>query len=205
MKTKLVSAAEPDAIEQAVQRLQAGELVAFPTDTVYGLGALAQNIQGIQQLYEVKGRESAKAIPILISDMAEIFQVAARVDERALRLAQYFWPGPLTLLVPRHPSIPDILTPYPTVGVRVPDHPIALALLRRTGPLATTSANLSNRPSATTADEVLNQLSGRIPFILDGGKTPGGVSSTVVDCSETELKILRQGPITMDMLLKALS
>ncbi len=205
METKVVSAAEPDALEQALDRLQAGELVAFPTDTVYGLGALADNIQGIQQLYEVKGREGAKAIPILISDLSELSRIAAQIDERTLRLAQHFWPGPLTLVVPRHPSIPDIITPYPTVGVRVPDHPIALALLRRAGPLATTSANLSNRPSPTTADEVLSQLSGRIPFVLDGGKTPGGMSSTVVDCSGAELSILRQGPITMEMLQMALS
>lgn len=205
METKLVSAAEPDAIERALQRLQVGELVAFPTDTVYGLGALVRNVQGIQQLYEVKGRESAKAIPILISDLTELSQIAAQIDERTLRLAQHFWPGPLTLVVPRHPSIPDIITPYPTVGVRVPDHPIALALLRRAGPLATTSANLSNRPSPTTADEVLSQLFGRIPFILDGGKTPGGVSSTVVDCSGAQLSILRQGTVTMEMLQMALS
>lgn len=205
METKLVSADEPDAIEQALRRLQAGELVAFPTDTVYGLGALAHNVQGIQQLYEVKGRESAKAIPILISDLSELTQIAAQLDERVLRLAQHFWPGPLTLVVPRHPSIPDVLAPYPTVGVRLPDHPVTLALLRRAGPLATTSANLSNQPSATTAAEVLSQLSGRIPFILDGGKTPGGVPSTVVDCSGAQLSILRQGPITLEMLLKALS
>jgi L-threonylcarbamoyladenylate synthase len=201
METRVVSASEPGAIQQALQRLQAGELVAFPTDTVYGLGALVSDSHGIEQLYAVKGRESAKAIPILLSSSAELSRVATRIDERIQRLAEHFWPGPLTLVVSRHPSLPEILSPYPTVGVRVPNHPVALALLQRAGPLATSSANLSNHPSATTAAEVLQQLGSRIPLILDGGETPGGVSSTVVDCSGAELVILRQGPISMEMLL----
>jgi L-threonylcarbamoyladenylate synthase len=201
METRVISASEPGAIQQALQRLQAGELVAFPTDTVYGLGALVSDSHGIEQLYTVKGRESAKAIPILLSSSAELSRVATRIDERIQRLAEHFWPGPLTLVVSRHPSLPEILSPYPTVGVRVPNHPVALALLQRAGPLATSSANLSNHPSATTAAEVLQQLGSRIPLILDGGETPGGVSSTVVDCSGAELVILRQGPISMEMLL----
>jgi L-threonylcarbamoyladenylate synthase len=181
-----------------------GSLVAFPTDTVYGLGALVHNPTGIEQLYVVKGRQIDKAIPILLSDVSQLSQVAAQVDSRIMRLAERFWPGPLTLVVPRHPSLPEALSPYPTVGVRIPDHPLALALLQQTGPLATTSANLSNQPSATTAQQVLQQLSGRIPLILDGGRTPGGVSSTVVDCSGAELVILRQGPLSIDQLNQAL-
>jgi L-threonylcarbamoyladenylate synthase len=205
MNTRVISGAEPGAIQQALQILRAGELVAFPTDTVYGLGALFDDSRSIEQLYRVKGRESAKAIPILLSSVAELPRIAALIDERVQRLAQHFWPGPLTLVVPRHPALPDILSPYPTVGVRVPDHPLALELLLHAGPLATTSANLSNQPSATTAREVLQHLGGRIPLILDGGETPGGVSSTVVDCSGVDLIILRQGPLTMEMLLSALS
>ena len=205
MNTLLLPADEPLALQQAFNTLLQGGLVAFPTDTVYGLGALAHNTLGIEQLYSVKGRQAAKAIPILLSDIRELSQVASQVDFRALRLAERFWPGPLTLVVPRHASLPDILSPYPTVGVRVPDHPFALELLRRAGPLATTSANLSDRPSAATAGEVFAQLGGRIPLILDAGQTPGGISSTVVDCSGPELVILRQGPLTMEQLLASLN
>lgn len=204
MNTLLLPADEPLALQQAFDTLHQGGLVAFPTDTVYGLGALAHNTKSIEQLFIVKGRESTKAIPILLSDASELSLVASRVDSRALRLAERFWPGPLTLVVPRHASLPEILSPYPTVGVRVPDHPLARALLRSAGPLATTSANLSNQPSATTASEVLAQLNGRIPLILNGGQTPGGVSSTVVDCSGTELVILRHGPLSLDELQAAL-
>jgi L-threonylcarbamoyladenylate synthase len=204
MKTTVLPADDPSAIQQAFEILLSGGLVAFPTDTVYGLGALVRNVPGIQQLYAVKGRQSDKAIPILLSDVSELPLVAAQADSRTLRLAERFWPGPLTLVVTRHPSLPEALSPYPTVGVRVPDHPLALALLRRSGPLATTSANLSTHPSATTAQEVLEQLSGRISLILDGGRTPGGVSSTVVDCSRSELVVLRQGPLTLVQLKLAL-
>ena len=204
MQTRVISALDPAALDEAMGVLQVGSLVAFPTDTVYGLGALAHNTRGIEQLYAVKGRQAAKAIPILLSDASELSLVASRVDFRVIRLAQRFWPGPLTLVVERHASLPEILSPYPTVGVRVPDHPLALALLRRAGPLATTSANLSNQPSATTAGEVLAQLGGRIPLILDAGPTPGGISSTVVDCSSASLQILRQGPVSMQQLLTVL-
>jgi len=127
------------------------------------------------------------------------------MGEMAHRLAGHFWPGPLTLVVARHPSLPDNLSPLPTVGVRMPDHPVALMLLNRAGPLAVTSANVSGAPSASSAQEVFDQLQGRIPLVLDGGPTPGGVPSTVVDCTGSEPMILRQGPITMDQLLEALS
>ncbi|MGW8250989.1 MAG: L-threonylcarbamoyladenylate synthase, partial [Anaerolineales bacterium] len=204
LETSVLPGDDPQAIYQATQTLQGGDLVAFPTDPVYGLGALVNNVPGIQQLYAVKGRQSSKAIPILLSDASQLPLVAAQTDERIMCLAQRFWPGPLTLVVPRHPSLPKALSPYPTVGVRVPDHPLALALLQLSGPLATTSANLSDHPSAVTAQEVLEQLSGRIALILDGGRTPGGVSSTVVDCTRPELVVLRQGPLTLEQLIQAL-
>jgi len=205
MDTLVVPADAPRALQQALDILQQGGLVAFPTDTVYGLGALAYNPLSIERLYAVKSRDSSKAIPILICNMGELSQVAASTDSRTRRLAERFWPGPLTLVVPRHPSLPEVLTHYPTVGVRMPDHPVALAFIKRTGPLAVTSANLSGQPSATTAGEVLEYLRGRIDLVLDGGPTPGGISSTVVDCSGSELAILRQGPITLQELLSTLS
>jgi L-threonylcarbamoyladenylate synthase len=185
--------------------LREGHLVAFPTDTVYGVGTLAFDQRGIDQLYAVKERNSLKAIPILIGDPADLAQVTTDLGETARRLAQRFWPGPLTLVVPCHPGLPPNLSPQPTVGVRMPNHPVALSLLRSTGPMAVTSANRSGAESAVTALEVFAQLGKRIPLILDGGRTPGGLSSTVVDCTSPELIILRQGPISMQELQAALT
>jgi L-threonylcarbamoyladenylate synthase len=168
------------------------------------LGALVSEPRSIRQLYAVKGREADKAIPILLSEPAELVAVAAEITPWAARLARRFWPGPLTLVVPRRPGLPEELSVHPTVGVRMPGHPDALRLLKQTGPLAVTSANLSGQPSASTAQEVLDYLGGLIPLILDGGRAPGGVSSTVVDCTTPEPVILRPGPVSMDELLSAL-
>jgi L-threonylcarbamoyladenylate synthase len=205
MITEIIRTDHPGALQKAVELLREGGLVAFPTDTVYGLGVLAFDQRGIDQLYAVKQRDSLKAIPILLGDPAELAQVTAGMGEIARRLAQRFWPGPLTLVVPRHPGLPPNLSPQPTIGVRMPDHSVALSLLRLTGPLAVTSANQSDGESAATALEVFAQLGGRIPLILDGGKTPGGLSSTVVDCTGPEPVILRPGPISMEQILAALS
>jgi L-threonylcarbamoyladenylate synthase len=202
--TRMLSADSPDALTSALDILQHGGLVAFPTDTVYGLGGLVSDPAGIQRLYQVKGREGAKAIPVLLSDLDDLPRVAAEINPAVQRLAEHFWPGPLTLVVPRHPDLPSQLSPYPTIGVRIPDHPVALALLRLAGPMAVTSANISGQPSPSSAQEVLDQLGGRIELVLDGGRTPGGVSSTVVDCSGLEPVILRQGPIGLGELLMAL-
>ncbi len=188
----------------AMELFQQGKLVAFPTDTVYGLGADLYNPRSINQLYEVKGREAAKAIAVLVGNPLALEQVTDRMPIVALRLAKYFWPGPLTLVVPAHPSLPPELSPLPTVGVRMPDHTDALALLNLTGPLAVTSANLSGAPSSVTAQEVFEQIGKHIPLILDGGKTPGGVSSTVVDCTKDEIEILRKGPISQQAIQAAL-
>lgn len=192
------------ALEQALDFLQQGELVAFPTDTVYGLGAMAFDAQAIDRLYQAKGREAGKAIAILVGETETLQQVTAGMNEMARRLAQRFWPGPLTLVVEGHPSLPANLSPRPTVGVRMPDHPLALTLLRRAGPLAVTSANLSGAPNASTAQEVFDQLQGRVALILDGGKTPGGLPSTVLDCTGLQPVILRQGPITLEQIYAAL-
>ena len=205
METLLLPSNDPQALRLALQTLKGGRLVAFPTDTVYGLGALVQIPHSIQALYTVKGREAAKAIPLLLSSPQELDQVALAVSRMARRLAERFWPGPLTLVVPKHPSLPEELSSQATVGVRMPDHPVALALLRMTGPLAVTSANRSGAESAVTAQEVVTALGGRIDLVLDGGKTPGGVSSTVVDCSGDAPLILRQGPISLEALQQALS
>jgi L-threonylcarbamoyladenylate synthase len=185
--------------------LRQGGLVAFPTDTVYGVGALVGDAQAIAQLYVVKGRGGEKAIPVLLSDPGELDQIAAEVNDAAQRLAARFWPGPLTLVLPKQASLPEELSAQPSVGVRMPNHPVALALMRLTGPLAVTSANISGAASPVSAQEVLEQLGGRIPLILDGGRTPGGISSTVVDCTSGEPRLLRLGPISLQEILKVLT
>ena len=207
--TEVLAANTPHAIERAAQYLAAGELVVFPTDTVYGLAADLRNQSAIRRLFKVKGRDSAKAIAVLLSRQEHLGQVSAEVGEMAERLARRFWPGPLTLVVLRHPVLPEelALTPpggTPTIGIRMPSHPTALALLDRTGPLAVTSANLSGHASCVTAQEVYSQLSNCISLILDGGKAPGGQPSTVVDCTGSRPILLRLGPITEDMILAAL-
>jgi L-threonylcarbamoyladenylate synthase len=205
MDTLILPANHPNAMTQALQILQSGGLVAFPTDTVYGVGALAFDAAAIEKIYAAKGRSTEKAIPILFGDAADLEQVTAQVSEMALRLATRFWPGPLTLVVPKHPSLPEAVSTAPTVGVRVPDHPVARALLRAAGPMAVTSANLSGQASPCTAQEVCNQLGGRIPLILDGGGTPGGVPSTVVNCLGAEPQVLREGPITLAQIQAVLA
>jgi L-threonylcarbamoyladenylate synthase len=204
MKTKILSCEAPDAIQRAMAVFQAGGLVAFPTDTVYGVAAPAFSREGIDRLYEAKGRENTKAISVLIGGPDQLEVIATNLPESASRLAQHFWPGGLTLVVSRRPELPDNLSPLPTIGVRMPDHAFAIALLKRCGPLATTSANLSGKPDPQNAQDVLEQLDGRIELVLDGGAAPGGIPSTVVDCTLPEPAILRQGAISSEAILKVL-
>jgi L-threonylcarbamoyladenylate synthase len=202
---RILPADRPDSIRQAVRALRRGAPVAFPTDTVYGLGALAADPAAIGRLYDIKGREETKAIAVLLAGDDQLPQVATDLSPAARALARRFWPGALTLVVPRHPTLPDVLSPLPTVGVRVPDHPAARALLAAAGPLAVTSANLSGAPDCRTALQVGEQLAGRVELILDGGETPGGTPSTVVDTTGESIAILRRGPIGEDTLRAALS
>jgi L-threonylcarbamoyladenylate synthase len=197
MKTIIILATSKEAIPQALEILENGGLVAFPTDTVYGVGALVFDAAAVESIYAAKNRPVEKAIPILIGGPEDLDKVTTEIPPIAATLAARFWPGPLTLVVPKHPNLPDVVSTAPTVGVRVPDHPIARALLRTAGPMAVTSANISGSDSPKTAEEVSRQLNGRIPLILDGGETPGGVPSTVVNCLGTEPVILREGPVTL--------
>jgi L-threonylcarbamoyladenylate synthase len=205
MKTEIMSADHPIAIRHAQDILHNGGLVAFPTDTVYGLAALPFRAEYVERLYIAKGRNSERSIAILLGEQSQIKLVAKDLGEMASRLVEHFWPGPLTLIVPRLETLPETLSSSMTVGIRIPDHPFALALLRQTGPLAVTSANLSGYSNCNTAPEVLLQLGGRIHLILDGGQTTGGVPSTVVDCTGNELVILREGPLNRDDLQAVLS
>ena len=185
--------------------LQTGGLVAFPTDTVYGIGALAFDGNAVESIYAAKERPMEKSIPVLLGDAADLEKVAMDIPDSARRLSDRFWPGPLTIIVPRRPELPEAISSTATVGVRVPDHEFARALLQAAGPLAVTSANVSGAQSPLTAQEVYEQLGGRIALILDGGRTPGGVPSTLVDCTSAELKVLREGPLALERLMSALS
>lgn len=196
MRTQVVSAKDSGALQAALAVLDAGGVLAFPTDTVYGLATRAEDPAVIEQLFEIKGRDRKQAIAVLMGQAEDLARVAESPSAQAMQLARTFWPGPLTLVVPRHPRLPQVLSPLPTIGVRIPDHPAAIALMKRSGPLAVTSANLSGQENACSAEEVLAQLDGRIDLLLDGGETPGGVPSTVVDTTGRQVKVLRQGPVT---------
>jgi L-threonylcarbamoyladenylate synthase len=195
MNTIIIPVEDPLALPSALEVLKSGGLVAFPTDTVYGVGALAFDRMAVESIYTAKDRPVEKAIPILIGDVEDLAKVAISIPEIALKLAAHFWPGPLTLVIPKNPELSDIVSAGPTVGVRMPDHLFARSLLRTAGPMAVTSANLSGQPSPTTAGDVFSQLGKRIALIIDGGITPGGVPSTVVDCTSGEPQIIRSGPI----------
>ena len=184
-------------IARAVDVLRSGGIVAFPTDTVYGIGAHAYLPAAVEQLYIAKGRPEVKAIPLLLSGLAALPEVAADIPDQAYALAARFWPGALSLVLRRTVRVPDAVTSGgDTVAVRVPDHRVTQALIAALGaPLAATSANRSEQPAPATADEVWAQLAGRIHLILDGGTCPGGVASTVVDLTVSPARILRQGGI----------
>jgi len=194
-----------ETIQTALEVLQKGGLIAFPTDTVYGVGALAFDGKAVESIYKAKDRPIEKAIPVLIADAADMEKVGMDIPEIAYQLAARFWPGPLTCIVPKQPTLPESVSATDTVGVRVPDHQVARALLRAAGPMAVTSANISGQPSPSTAQEVLAQLGGRIDMIIDGGTIPGRIPSTLVDCTGKELKILREGPISMEEIRLKLS
>ena len=185
-----------EQIELAIEVLKGGGLVAFPTDTVYGIGASAFIEHAVAKVYEVKKRPRALALPLLVSDKSGLAQVASVVPEVAWRLAERFLPGALTIVLKKGPLVPDIVAPGDTVAVRIPDHPIPIALIRGLGaPLIGTSANTSGRPSPVTAQEVWQQLGDKVDLIINGGRCHWGIESTVVDVSGDIPKILREGAV----------
>jgi L-threonylcarbamoyladenylate synthase len=188
---------ESHDIAYAVQVLRDGGIAAFPTDTVYGIGAHAFLPAAVERLYVAKRRPVDKAIPLLLPRVEALASVVASVPDLAYVLADRFWPGALTMVLHRAARIPDAVTGGgDTVAVRVPDHPVVQALLQElNAPLAATSANLSSHPAPATAGGVLAQLEGRIDLLLDGGRCPGGVASTVLDLTVHPPKVLRAGGI----------
>jgi L-threonylcarbamoyladenylate synthase len=204
METRLLRAAEdPEgAIAEAAAILKRGGLVAFPTETVYGLGALGLNPEAVARIFAAKDRPHSDPLILHIAEERWITElVAPPLPESFWRLTS-FWPGPLTLVLRKSDRVPEIVTAGgPTVAVRAPNHPLALALIRAVGePLAAPSANLFSRPSPTSAEDVLEDLDGRIDAVLDGGRTTVGVESTVLDLSGPQPVLLRPGKIERDSL-----
>jgi L-threonylcarbamoyladenylate synthase len=185
-------------IDRAVRSLRAGGLVAFPTETVYGLGADATNAAAVAKIFAAKGRPATNPLIVHVADEAAARRYASIWPDRASRLAQRFWPGPLTLVLPRRAEIAEsVAAGGATVGLRVPDHPLALQLLRAfNGPVAAPSANRSNRVSPTTAAHVRDEVGDAVGMILDGGPCRVGIESTVLDLSGPEPTILRPGGVS---------
>ncbi len=181
---------------RAIAVLARGELVAFPTDTVYGLGVDAFNDQAVRKLYLAKVRSHEKAIPVLVANLEQFVDVVDRTTLTTMRLVEKFWPGPLTIILGQASGLASSISVHGTVGVRIPDHPIAQELILEAGPLAVTSANRSGDPEACTAEEIETNLGAQVHLIIDGGRTLGGRPSTVVDCTQDPPKILRAGPIS---------
>jgi L-threonylcarbamoyladenylate synthase len=201
---RIVRAEEPDAVEQALAVWQAGGLVAIPTDTVYGLSALPNCTDALRRLWRIKGRDDGAFIALLLSDLEELPRFAV-LPEAVRPLAQRFWPGPLTLMLPRTEAVPPEIGEGPRVGIRLPALPLACALIRAAGgALAVTSANLPGYPPARTAQEVLAQLGPEVDLVFNGGWVSIGVSSTVVDCTRWPPVVVRDGPISETDIRKAL-
>ena len=195
--------ADLDGLASAADTVAKGGVICYPTDTLYGLGCDPLNSSAIKRTMNVKG-DRTKPMPVLVKGLAEAENLAY-VTDHARRVAERFWPGPLTMILRSRKIVPTILTPEGRLGVRSPKHPICLDLLGLcSGALIGTSANLSGRPPATTALEALKELGDRVDMILDGGRTPLGVASTVIDLTQPKFNILREGPIERSEIIRCL-
>ena len=200
-----LQAVAPQAIEWAADQLIAGDLVAFPTDTVYALGASLAHGASLRRLFSAKGRPPEKPLPVLLAAASDLDRIALALDPRVLTLVARYWPGPLTVVVPAREGMPEeVVGPDRTVGARVPNHFLAVELIAKAGgALAATSANRSGHPPASNADDVERELGDRLDLLLDGGTAPGGVPSTVVAFRGDELIVLREGAIPREHLAAA--
>ncbi|MBR5348888.1 MAG: threonylcarbamoyl-AMP synthase [Lachnospiraceae bacterium] len=208
MRTEVIAIASKDdeELKRAGAVIRAGGLVAFPTETVYGLGGNALDADASRRIYAAKGRPSDNPLIVHISDFSQVYMLADEVPETAKRLADAFWPGPLTMILKKAELVPETTTGgLSTVALRMPNHPAALGLIEQAGvPIAAPSANRSGRPSPTTAAHVFEDMAGKIPMILDGGEVEIGVESTIVDLTGETPMVLRPGYISREMLEKVL-
>ena len=194
------------ALKKAGEIIREGGLVAFPTETVYGLGADALNAEASAKIYAAKGRPSDNPLIVHIHDVDQVYEIASEVPEAAKKVMEKFWPGPLTVILNKKSCVPDGTTGgLKTVAIRMPSHPLARDFIRESGRMiAAPSANTSGRPSPTLASHVYEDMQGRIPLILDGGAVGIGIESTIIDMSTDTPTILRPGYITKDMLEEVL-
>lgn len=210
MRTEIISIDQNNIDESEMKRagalIAAGELVAFPTETVYGLGGDALDPKAAKKIYAAKGRPSDNPLIVHIADFSDMNRVGKNIPPQAKLLADAFWPGPLTIIVEKSDQVPDATTGgMDTVAVRMPNHPVALSLIRNSGCLiAAPSANTSGRPSPSEAAHVAEDLSGKIPMIIDGGSVSIGIESTIIDLTEELPMVLRPGYITPEMLSEVL-
>jgi L-threonylcarbamoyladenylate synthase len=196
VKTTVLSMECATSLPRALEELRSGGLVALPTDTVYGLAALVDNAEAVQRLYVVKHRSIEKAIPILVGHPEDLNKVAAGIPSSAQLLMDAFWPGAVTLVIPKLDLVPDAVSRGTTIAVRMPDHPWLLELLTSTGPVAVTSANHSGEQDSLTGSSVLAALNRQIDLLIDGGNASGALPSTIVDCTSNPPEILRIGSIS---------
>jgi L-threonylcarbamoyladenylate synthase len=204
--TVLLPIADPLTLALAVDLVRSGQVIAFPTDTVYGVACDPWSEEAIARLYWAKWRPATLAIPVLVSAVSDVSRVASGLPDGFGALAERFWPGPLTLIVPRHPHVPAILgADRDTIAVRLPDHGWVRALISAVGgALATTSANISGHPPLTDAHQVQEALGGRVSLIVDGGECAGGLASTIVDLVARPPRVLRTGGLTYEALRQVL-
>ena len=206
MDTVIINARVPGCAEAAAQIIKEGGLVAIPTETVYGLGANGLDPKAVSDIFVAKGRPNDNPLILHIADAGQIEALCHHVPESAYRLAERFWPGPLTMVLPAKPCVPKETTAgLSTVAVRCPDSAVTRQIIRLSGvPLAAPSANLSGKPSTTTAEHVFHDHAGKIPMIVDGGACRVGVESTIVDLTENPPRLLRPGGITPAQLMEVL-
>ena len=205
-ETIWLQAGQPKAIQKTADLLKQGLVVAYPTDTLYGVGVDAFNSAAIERLYQVKGRSLEKGIPVLLADLADLDKVTDYVSAVARSLIEQYWPGQLTLIVPKKPTLPANISPNTGIAVRIPDHEISRAFIRAAGGVvATSSANRSGEQPARNAAEAFEAMNGRIAAVLDGGPVHFGQASTVLDCMSDPPKVLREGPITVKNLSRLMA
>jgi L-threonylcarbamoyladenylate synthase len=198
---------EPDRIDEAVAILKSGGVIAFPTETFYGLGADARNEAAIGKIFEIKGRDFKNPILVVIGNRAHLDAFAADIPEKARKLMDRFWPGPLTIVFRAAPSVsPKLTAGSEKIGIRLSSHPIAMEISKKLGgPVTATSANLSGAPESSSAVEAISQLEGNLDGIVDGGHTPGGKGSTIVDVTVSPPKVLREGMIPSSLIQDTLA
>lgn len=209
MKTKYfdipIHSIDPEAVSETVQMLKSGKCVIFPTETVYGLGADATNEAAVQKIFSAKGRPSDNPLIVHIGERKQVYDLAREVPGSAERLMDEFWGGPLTIILKKKDVIPSIVSAgLDTVGIRMPSHPVANAILRSGIPVAAPSANRSGRPSPTNFSHCVNDMDGRVDAIINGGESKFGVESTVIDLTGSVPMILRPGAVTLEMIREIL-